>query len=171
MIDGKVCTGCHTVKPFSEYWACKHSKDGFDWKCKACTRELTRAWNIRNKEKLRQTRHTWYVKNKEKHNQRSRAWQKEHPNVQRASNVRRKFNLSLEEYDDRLAKQNHRCWMCDTPQSVAGQGFGLDHDHVTGKPRAFLCKDCNVKVGFYEKIIHSDFFPILTKYLEMFKEE
>lgn len=39
----------------------------------------------------------------------------------------------------------------------------IDHDHVTGKPRAMLCHRCNIALGLYEGR-----GEIFSKYLEKF---
>lgn len=36
--DGKRCSSCRLLKPFSEFWAQKKSSDGLSYKCQGCSR-------------------------------------------------------------------------------------------------------------------------------------
>lgn len=44
------------------------------------------------------------------------------------------------------------CQMCGKSQQENGQNLCLDHDHVTGEFRGWLCTSCNISLGHYEKI-------------------
>ena len=37
----KRCNRCDKLKPLTEYYNCKHSKDGLMWKCKQCDNKQT----------------------------------------------------------------------------------------------------------------------------------
>lgn len=68
----------------------------------------------------------------------------------------RKYNLSEEDYDLMLKKQNYSCAICnkheldndrtnvdgDTPYRLA-----VDHNHTTGEIRGLLCNQCNRFIG------------------------
>jgi hypothetical protein len=43
-----------------------------------------------------------------------------------------------------LEKQRWRCAICLTALQNNGHGLNLDHDHITGEIRGFLCRLCNV---------------------------
>jgi hypothetical protein len=63
-----------------------------------------------------------------------------------------KYGLTVEEYDNLLAKQGSRCAVCGTadPQYRSGPSSArwcVDHDHVTGKIRGLLCHPCNRAIG------------------------
>lgn len=46
-------------------------------------------------------------------------------------------------------KQKGRCAACRDPIAFAGRAAAqLDHDHVTGRVRGFLCRTCNIAEGF-----------------------
>lgn len=44
-------------------------------------------------------------------------------------------------------KQKGRCALCGI---ILGDKLNVDHDHITGKVRGLLCRDCNIALGFYE---------------------
>jgi hypothetical protein len=68
--------------------------------------------------------------------------------------VFKKFGITPQMYDELLAKQGGKCAICklNTPGSLSNDGknkdWSLDHDHVTGKVRGFLCNGCNRGIGF-----------------------
>ena len=72
------------------------------------------------------------------------------PLAQRRRDLRRKYDISLEEYDEMVKLQGGKCALC--PATTPGgkhdnQNWFIDHDHVTGKVRELLCFDCNIVLG------------------------
>src|SRR5436305_14191310 len=64
----------------------------------------------------------------------------------RAGHLKRKFGLTLEQYDELLASQSGGCAICgDAPE--AGTSLHIDHDHETGAVRGLLCVRCNNALG------------------------
>lgn len=77
-------------------------------------------------------------------------WRLRNPELafERARNkeYRKKYGITLEDYDTMLAKQNNVCAICQQP-CATGMNLAVDHDHSTGKVRALLCKNCNTAIG------------------------
>ena len=72
----------------------------------------------------------------------------------RDSDLRRKFGISLEDYESMLDEQHSRCLICGRHFSeVGGKGDGLvvDHCHKTGKIRGLLCSNCNTALGLLQE--------------------
>lgn len=67
-----------------------------------------------------------------------RAKKKADPDMERRVKVKQLYGLTLAEYEAIMAAG---CAIC------AGAGQHLDHDHVSGKPRAALCQNCNLMLG------------------------
>ncbi len=72
------------------------------------------------------------------------------PERKRELHLRRKYDLSLEEYDQMVQLQGGTCALC--PATTPGgkhnnDNWFIDHDHVTGKVRELLCFDCNIVLG------------------------
>lgn len=61
---------------------------------------------------------------------------------QRNIRLKRKYGLTAKEYDAMLAGQDGRCAICGSSERLV-----LDHDHVSGATRQFLCDPCNVVLG------------------------
>jgi hypothetical protein len=57
--------------------------------------------------------------------------------------------------DQFKAAQKGRCAICGIPEAQAPRRrLALDHDHVTGRPRALLCHHCNVGLGHFKDSRH-----------------
>src|SRR5580658_5271133 len=78
--------------------------------------------------------------------------------IARKNHLRRKYKMSLEEYDRLAAKQKERCAICRKyPKKNL---LHVDHNHKCcpkgtscGKcVRGLLCTKCNVSLGWYEKL-------------------
>jgi uncharacterized protein with PIN domain len=85
-----------------------------------------------------------------------------------------RFGLSPNIVAAMLADQHGRCAICSvelTNRRKGSQRACVDHDHQSGKPRAFLCGSCNSKLGHFETV---QAFPestsaALAAYLERFR--
>lgn len=69
---------------------------------------------------------------------RSREWKE--------SYLKRKYNLSIAEYESMIEEQNNSCLICSeefikTPH--------VDHCHETGDVRGLLCHHCNTGIGLF----------------------
>lgn len=66
----------------------------------------------------------------------------------REAHLRRKFGMTLDEYDALLKKQNNACAICKKQQAHRpGTNLPIDHCHTTGKVRGLLCDFCNQGIG------------------------
>lgn len=67
----------------------------------------------------------------------------------------REYGLTRGEFLDMLAEQGKKCALCGAPfirfigTSKRRAGFVPDHCHKTGKVRALLCHNCNVRIGLF----------------------
>ena len=70
-------------------------------------------------------------------------------NHQKSNKVRRqsyhrkwKYNLTEDEYQELLQRQNNKCALC-----LSGSKLIVDHCHTTGRVRGLLCFKCNTGIG------------------------
>ena len=92
-----------------------------------------------------------------------RAWAKRNPDKIRAKELRRnkrnprhyflwclkkRYGLTLEQYNNMLLKQKYRCAICKERTKLH-----IDHDHKTRKVRGLLCFRCNVGIGHLKNLI------------------
>lgn len=86
----------------------------------------------------------------------------------RRDNLRRKFKMTLQEYDDMYERQGGVCCICGR-KCQSGARLAVDHDHTTGKIRGLLCMFCNRSIG----MLNDD--PVLVRkvaeYLELHSRE
>ena len=80
-----------------------------------------------------------YKKNREK----ILVYKKEHNTLRRA-HLKRKFGLSLDDYNKMSAEQNHVCYICG---ETSKRRLAVDHCHQTNKIRKLLCGECNLMLG------------------------
>lgn len=73
----------------------------------------------------------------------------------REQDFRRKYGLSVEEYEALAFKQAYCCAICGKPESsMSNQGevkrLAVDHCHERGVVRGLLCAKCNVGLGHFQ---------------------
>lgn len=66
----------------------------------------------------------------------------------RANHLKRKFGITLEEYDRMLALQNGGCAACGATEPGGMGSFHVDHCHITLRVRKLLCMKCNSCLGY-----------------------
>ncbi len=124
----KKCSWCNEIKEHSEFHKCRthiHGK-GLAYYCKVCANEKSR-----------------------KHTQQY-STSLEYKEKKKRSYIKNRFKLSLEEYNDLLIQQNNLCKICNTNLPSSGHLTHLDHNHITGKIRGFLCTNCNRGLGHFQ---------------------
>lgn len=86
-----------------------------------------------------------------------REWHKKarlaNPEYYADQDLRRKYGVSLEWYNETLANQNGVCAICKQPETAVIKGrviaMPVDHCHKTGKARGLLCTKCNRGLGLF----------------------
>ena len=86
-------------------------------------------------------------KSSEKVLARARKWYYDNKQRVRDRQIKKKFGMTPEEYDQKLKSQFGSCELCDR---IFDYNLCVDHDHKTGKNRGLLCFTCNAIVGHYE---------------------
>lgn len=74
------------------------------------------------------------------------------PSMERDRNIKRKFNLTREQYEEKAKSQNYVCAICKEPETATSnsgsiKGLAVDHCHTTNKVRDLLCWRCNGTLG------------------------
>ncbi len=95
--------------------------------------------------KKKATNKAWYERNKIEVIQKQK--EKYNPEVQRAQNLKRLYDMSIGQYEELLASQGGGCAICEELPSGKRRYLCVDHDHVTGKVRGLLCHSCNRGLG------------------------
>ena len=70
----------------------------------------------------------------------------------RKHNLKRRYNITPQEYETKLASQDYKCAICgkDASDNIRGNKLDqlhIDHCHTSGKLRDLLCHQCNSFLG------------------------
>jgi hypothetical protein len=118
----KFCKECKVEKPLLEfYFSKKGSKDKLypDSLCKSCKTIRCKKWFKENKKKAQ----AFGLKSK----------------------LKKRYNMTVEEYQTLLINQDGRCKICSKRQ--ARRSLSVDHCHTTNVVRGLLCDKCNMALG------------------------
>ena len=89
--------------------------------------------------------------------QNNRKWREENKGkfeiVVRKNWLESNYNITPEEYDTILKRQNNVCAICHNIDS-GGRKLAVDHNHETGEIRGLLCSRCNRGIGFFMDDVH-----------------
>lgn len=125
----KYCPKCKEIKLLEEFNKSK-SNGGYSSHCTLCSRELGKKYH--NPEKKREE----YKQNKE---------------AVRNDRLKRKFGITLKEYNIKLDNQKSKCMICGKTAEDNKKALAVDHNHETGEVRDLLCGNCNAAVGFVQE--------------------
>ena len=69
----------------------------------------------------------------------------------RESDIKRRYGLSIEEYNKLKAEQNSCCFICGKSEKDNNRSLAIDHCHSTNKVRKLLCDTCNRVLGLIKE--------------------
>lgn len=98
----------------------------------------------------------WYAANKVKKLAKAKAWRAANLKTSRdylkSHKIKSLYGLTLEEYEDMLAKSFGRCDICHRQFRNGSREPAIDHCHTSGKVRGLLCFRCNSAIELPETI-------------------
>ena len=78
-------------------------------------------------------------------------WREKNPervkNQTRRSQLKTKYGITVEAYDNMYEIQGGCCDICGRHQTEFQNRLAVDHDHETGAVRSLLCASCNSGIG------------------------
>lgn len=77
------------------------------------------------------------------------------PDRRRATVLKSRYGVSLEEYNTMFESQGGECKICKRHQTEFSKRLRVDHCHKTGRVRGLLCSRCNLHLGQYEQYKNS----------------
>lgn len=95
----------------------------------------SRSYRSHHPEKVRAYKQWYYLDHKKRDADRERRAQ-----------LRYRFGITPEQYDQLLADQRGVCAVCHRSDPT-GRRLAVDHDHQTGVVRGLLCSNCNRAIG------------------------
>ena len=155
-------------------------------------KERDRIYREENKEERNLYSKEYYEKNKEKINnyaseyrQENKERKKEYDKLYRQRNkerireqkklqydyervkdrdLKRKYNISLDDYNRMLIEQEGKCWTCSRKaEDERNSVLVVDHNHLTGMVRGLLCNGCNTAIGLVQE--SQEILQKISKYL------
>ena len=156
----------------------------------AARREKTAArekeYRQENKEKIKERNRQYYLDNAEKHEQYRqenkeriinycKEWRidnsdyvkqkrQENKTKRRETDLKRKYNITLDDYHTMWIEQEGKCWTCSVKaEDAINKILYVDHNHLTGKVRGLLCSRCNTAIGLLQE--SQEIIQKVSKYL------
>lgn len=86
--------------------------------------------------------------------------------LDRRHRVARTHKISVSRLAGIARQQADKCGICGIDMSSTARGPQLDHCHITGKIREFLCHNCNLGLGNFQDSIH--LLKAATDYLQKY---
>ena len=112
--------------------------------CDKCRREKASLWQKQNKERANETNRKWASLNYE-----------QKYNSSKNSKLLKEYNTTLEDFNNRLEEQGHKCKICGKEETRKFNStrwkLSVDHCHKTGRVRGLLCAKCNVGLAKFEE--------------------
>lgn len=128
----KKCGRCKKIKFLTDFPKDRCTYDGYSCHCKKCRHN----WKMEHKDYYRQYRE----------NNKATILPK-----QKDCDLRKKFGITLEQFNQILEEQNGVCAICGKKETRVCRGtkcrLSVDHNHETGKIRELLCSNCNVMLA------------------------
>lgn len=163
----KPCRKCGVSKPLSEFHKAAGMHDGHRNECKDCWRRIQQDAYLRNRDKRIRAVQEWKRRNPTKYAEQKRRYQqdpvyREKKRVSdRAGYLRRKYGLSVSDYEFLAASQGGVCAVCGKADQ---SGLHIDHAHDSRRIRGLLCGKCNKAIGLFDE--RPELFAEAARYLE-----
>ena len=77
------------------------------------------------------------------------------PEVVWEDNIKRRFKIDAEQYNQVFIEQNGCCKCCGKHQSELNRKLAIDHCHSTNKFRGLLCGNCNMALGLIKDSVET----------------
>jgi hypothetical protein len=157
VVNNKSCSKCGADKPETvEFFRWRNDRNKFRNSCIKCEEAQKKLHRLNNPEKTKKISKKAYEKRKAngKHQD---------------SELRRKYNITLDDYNKMFQEQSGCCKLCGIHQSEVSRTFAVDHCHKHEKEtgeilvRGLLCDNCNLGLGNFQDNIKT--MRLAVKYL------
>lgn len=173
VINGmKVCALCRQNKPLSDYAIRSRNYGGtrktIYFRCRPCQRAKMKEWHAKNPEYRRMQNTPYQRKWREANPEKVKAYSDNRFDKRREYNLLKKYNLTIDQYNQMFQDQGRACAICKSPTANAGRyGWHVDHCHETETVRGILCHGCNIGIGNLRH--RPDVLRAAAEYLEAFQ--
>jgi hypothetical protein len=127
-------------------------RDGHRNDCKACNLDEKRQRYLADPAAVKARVKRWQQEHPERVNayRRARRLEPEVRRRERAGHLKRKFGMTIEQYDAMLETQGGGCCICGRPPRD-DISLHVDHDHSSGTVRGILCFCCNNALADFQE--------------------
>jgi len=193
MMNSKICSKCGIEKEIGEY-SIRKDKDRngvvverINSQCKLCNSKRRKEWMNNNSDKMMGHSKRYYDSHPEQCREKAREWRKR--NSTKMQNYMKKWRSNRDRFEVALARSQQdsrvkgyagcsatvdeireaftgKCQnpACGIPEEECTVKLHMDHDHVTGQFRAWLCHRCNTVLGYVRD--DPEMLKSLADYLE-----
>ena len=105
---------------------------------------------LKNKGKIDRASRAYRQSNPEKSQIYNKRWRDQNRDKVRNAMLKKKYGISLADYEEMLKKQGEVCALCKQKERD-NRSLAVDHDHKTGAVRELLCRFCNTSLGILEQ--------------------
>ncbi len=143
-MNNKICRVCKIEKEIIDFHKQKQGKNGINSACKKC----------RNKQSIEQ-----YHIHKDERNIKNKIYRTVNKDRLKDAWLKRKFGITLSEYNKIFKEQNGCCAICNNPEIELDhrdneiRDLAVDHNHITKEVRGLLCGKCNKGIGLLQDSI------------------
>lgn len=146
----KKCGRCQKYLPKDLFYRNRKTADGLACYCRRCESARKKEARASNPGLIivhRENGKKWYIKNKEHKLNKNKEWKENNPSKWRNINLKSRFGITNEDYNQILEKQNNCCPICGKHKDEFKEFMAVDHCHKTGQVRGILCRKCNLGIG------------------------
>lgn len=134
------CSKCGEHRSIEEMARNKNRLDGIDCWCRPCHRKSSRRYAEANPAKVAASQRAYRASTERRPSTRDN----------RKVNLKARFDMTPEQYDELLTAQGGGCAICGEHRVERGRhNMHVDHDYTTGAVRGILCGTCNRGVGMF----------------------
>ena len=161
----KRCKRCGEVKSLDDFYRHDGCRDGVRPECKACNLADKARRHAANPEPARERTRRWQEEKPQRYRDKAAKYREDGRKQisDRRSYLKRKYGITLEEYDQKLAEQGGVCAVCGR-EPRPDISLHVDHSHTTGNLRGLLCFPCNVAIGLIRE--EHDRLDAIRRYLD-----
>jgi len=159
----RTCRRCGA--PFVGVSAFAHQKRYCSERCKK------QEFHSRHRDRLLSEKRAKHLADPSKDVARGKRYRAENAETISLRRRRKHYGVDLKEQREMFDAQGGACAACASPLKLQGgskiETAQLDHDHETGKVRAFLCLNCNMMIGYAKD--SPEALRAAAEYLERFE--
>ena len=172
IVASKPCSRCGKKKKLHEFGAHHKGKYGRQSACLMCEATRNRAYHKSHPEVVQQKVKRANKRSKERLKN-DPAYKARRARIQRKVDLKRRFNLTHDDYLAMQEAQNGVCAICGNPETMHNQygivPLAIDHDHKTGEVRGLLCSRCNRYLSIVEDGRYGFTIDAALAYLERYR--